>query len=135
MALFEGDCAAARSSFSDSLSTSARLGDRTAIAVGLEGMAGVFTRDGQVERAARLLGAAGALRKAIDASIEPVDLAEYERTVQAARTTLGEAAFSTAWTEGEGMTMEQATRLARAEKPASAEMATEKENTSEHTPA
>jgi tetratricopeptide (TPR) repeat protein len=60
-------------------------------------------------RAARLFGAAEALRRAGGIyAAPPGERAEYEDALTAARATLGEAAFAAAWAEGARMTMEQA---------------------------
>lgn len=58
--------------------------------------------------AARLWGAAGALREALGTPLPPVARADYERAVAAARTTSGERAFAVAWAQGRSMTPEQA---------------------------
>ncbi len=57
--------------------------------------------------AARLLGAAEALREAVEMPLPPVELASYERSVAAARAQLGEQAFGQAWAEGRAMRPEQ----------------------------
>ncbi len=58
--------------------------------------------------AARLWGAAEALRYMVGSPLPPVFRADYERSVTAARTQLGEKAFTAAWAEGRAMTPEQA---------------------------
>jgi DNA-binding NarL/FixJ family response regulator len=58
--------------------------------------------------AARLWGAAEILREAARTPLPPVEFASYERAVAAARTQLGEHAFTQAWAEGRTMTPEQA---------------------------
>ena len=47
--------------------------------------------------------------------MEPAVYPVYERTVAAARSTLGAEAFTTAWAEGQAMTTEQAVAYALAE--------------------
>jgi DNA-binding NarL/FixJ family response regulator len=51
---------------------------------------------------------AEALRGTVGVPISPVERANYERSVTAARTRLGEKAFASAWAEGYTMTLEQA---------------------------
>jgi hypothetical protein len=51
-------------------------------------------------RAARLLGAAEAMREALGAPMAPVDRDEYDQTVAAVRAKLGEAVFALVWDEG-----------------------------------
>jgi hypothetical protein len=60
------------------------------------------------QRAARLFGAAAALREAIGAPLPPVEHAAYDRSVAALRAALPEAAFAAAWAEGRRMTVDQA---------------------------
>ncbi len=54
------------------------------------------------------LGAAEALREAMEAPLWPVERAGYEHSVAAMRASLGERAFATVWAEGRSMTPEQA---------------------------
>ncbi len=62
---------------------------------------------GQPESAARLLGAAEAVRQAIGARLPPVERADYEATVQATRAALGDEAFAAARAAGLALTLEQ----------------------------
>jgi tetratricopeptide (TPR) repeat protein len=112
VSLAADDSRAARGFYRDSLTTSARLGDRSMVANVLEGLAGVGVFQGHPERAAQLLGAAEALRKAINAPIQPADLPLYERTVTAGRAALGERDFVAAWNEGVEMALEDAIAIA-----------------------
>ena len=83
-------------------------GDKFWMAVCLEGLAGVAAAQGQPVGAARLFGAAAALRGAIGAPMEPARRAAYERHLAATRAQLTEEAFATAWAEGRALTPEQA---------------------------
>ena len=60
------------------------------------------------EQAARVLGAAAALRDEIGVPLPPGDRDAYERDLAAVRTALGEAALVAAWAEGRAMSLEQA---------------------------
>ncbi len=71
------------------------------------GIAAVTATRGQPRRAARLLGAAATLREAGGTPLRPVDRADYDRTVTAARTALGDNAFAAAWAEGRALSLEQ----------------------------
>jgi DNA-binding SARP family transcriptional activator len=75
-------------------------------------------------RAARLWGAAEALREQMGMSLSHFDLAAsgYEQDLAAARSTLSEASFDAAWTEGRAMSPEQAIEYAigAVEEPAAA---------------
>jgi DNA-binding SARP family transcriptional activator len=65
-------------------------------------------------RAARLWGAAEALREQMGMSLSHFDLAAsgYEQDLAAVRSTLGEASFDAAWAEGRAMSPEQAIEYA-----------------------
>jgi hypothetical protein len=76
-------------------------GDMRGVADCLAGVAGANGAQAQPIPAARLLGAADALRAAIGISIrEPVDRVEYERNMAIVRAQLDEATFAAAWAEG-----------------------------------
>lgn len=70
-------------------------------------MAALETKEGASRTAAQLWGTAEALREAIGARMYPVECADYEQAVAAARTQVGEAAFTTAWAEGRTIPLEQ----------------------------
>jgi predicted ATPase/DNA-binding CsgD family transcriptional regulator len=99
----QGDHVAARALYEESLAVARKIGDKWAIASCLEGLA----RLGEPAWAARLWGAAEALREAVSAPIPPVYRASYERLVATTRTQLGEKAFAAAWADGRTMTLEQ----------------------------
>jgi tetratricopeptide (TPR) repeat protein len=58
-------------------------------------------------RAARLFGAADAIRKALDAPLPPVACLAYERDIAVARAHLADADFAAAWAEGQAMPLQQ----------------------------
>ena len=84
----------------ESLALRRELGDKHGLAECLEGLAGVAVAQQHLERAARLLGAAAALREAIGAPLSPREQARYDRDMSALRADLGEAAFAAAWATG-----------------------------------
>ncbi len=104
----QGDQAAARAMYEESLALAKAGNSKWHIMLGLEGLAGVLASQGDLVWAARLWGAAEALRNAIGTPIPPVYRADYERSVTDARVQLGEETFAAAWTQGRGMTPEQA---------------------------
>jgi tetratricopeptide (TPR) repeat protein len=108
-----GNLSAARRLHTESLTIALKLGAKSVIAYGLEGLAGVAVLEGQAERAGRLIGAAEALREAIHARIDATDLPQFERTVAATRSTLGEEAFAAVRATGAALPLEQAVQLAR----------------------
>jgi ATP/maltotriose-dependent transcriptional regulator MalT len=102
----------AEACYRESLPLLAEVGERPGAGTCLEGLASVAVAHGAPERAARLLGAVQALRDAIGAPVPPEYRAAYERTAAAARTALGEEAFTAAWAEGRTMPWEQAVTYA-----------------------
>ncbi len=108
VAFAQGDRAAARTFFRDSLGIAAKIGDKASIPLPLEGLAGVHAFEGDPRRAARLLGWADALRKTMNLPVQVGDRADYERFLSAARGALDEQSFAAAWKEGAAMTLGQA---------------------------
>lgn len=74
----------------------------------LEGLATVAALQGELVWAARLWGAAEALREAIGTPIPQVHRLDYARAVAQARAQAGNDTFARAWAEGRTMTLEQA---------------------------
>jgi hypothetical protein len=58
--------------------------------------------------AARLFGAAEAVRESAGIPLPPVQRAAYERDLAAASTQLDQVAWETAWAEGRALTLDQA---------------------------
>ncbi len=88
----------------------------------MESLAAVAMVRREPARAARLFGAAAALREAVGLPREPIDQRPYERHVAEVRTALSEAQFTAAWAEGRTMTLEDAVAeaLAVADNPVTA---------------
>ena len=82
------------------------------ILVSLEGLARVAVAQGRMQRAARLCGAAAALREDRGWPLPPAKRVEHERTTAAAREALGKEAFEAAWAEGHAMPLEDAINVA-----------------------
>jgi tetratricopeptide (TPR) repeat protein len=78
----------------------------------LEGVATIGVDDGHPDRAARLLGAADALRQAIGAPLPAHEAADRNDTIAACSAVLGEATFRAAFEAGAGLTLAEAVRLA-----------------------
>ena len=90
------------------------LGMRAAVANQLECLAFILRTRDQPGRAARLLGAAEALRERIHIPMADYERAEYEREVMALRAQMDAAAYDAAWAEGHTMTLDQAVEHALA---------------------
>jgi hypothetical protein len=71
------------------------------------GPGGVAVAQGHLEHAARLLGAAAALREATGAPLSPRERVRYDRDVSTVQAGLDEAAFAEAWAMGKAMPPEQ----------------------------
>jgi len=104
----DGDLAAAQTFYEESLMISSELSEKWVVAVYLVELGEIVAARQQLTWAAQLWGASEALRDACGIPIPRIELADYERSVSAARVHLGEKAFAAAWAEGRSMTSEQA---------------------------
>lgn len=107
VARVQGDFPGARALHLESLSLRRDLGDQLAITYSLDDLGRLALGEGDHKRAVRLFAAAAALREAIGAPLPPADREDYERSVSAARSALGDAAFAVAWADGRAMTPER----------------------------
>ena len=105
--LSEHHVAGARAYYTESLEIYRSLNERLGIADRLESMAAVCVAAGDHERAARLWGAAEALRADIGTPLWPANRAGYDRAVAEARAQLGEEPFAAAWAAGRALRLEQ----------------------------
>jgi DNA-binding CsgD family transcriptional regulator len=92
----------------DRIGGSSEDDDQPNILLYVEGLAEVVAAQGEGAWAARLWGAAEAIREEIQAPWPAVFRMEYERAIAAARTQVGEKPFTAAGAEGRAMTLEQA---------------------------
>jgi predicted ATPase/class 3 adenylate cyclase len=112
----QGDFAAALALCKECLGIQRELGDRLAITNSLTNLAALVAALGSVLRAARIWGAEQRLRDEIGSPLSPTDRLAREKSVAAARATLGDdAAFDRAWQEGRALTLELAIELGLAE--------------------
>ncbi|MGH2593930.1 MAG: ATP-binding protein, partial [Anaerolineae bacterium] len=114
LAQAQGDHTRALSLLRESLIIRKKMGAKRGIAESLEGFASVIVAGTaeQLDRAARLFGAAQGIRETIGAPVPPIERADYDRSVADARAQLGEAAFASVWAEGRAMALEQAVAYA-----------------------
>jgi non-specific serine/threonine protein kinase len=84
----------------EALDCDRETGNRWYLAEALEAVAAAAARLGEAERAARLWGAAAALRDVLGAPAPPPDRARVESEAAAARARLGDAAFAAALDAG-----------------------------------
>jgi non-specific serine/threonine protein kinase len=84
------------------------IGETWSVATCLEGVAMGLAGLARAEAAARLFGAAAALRQTIGSSVQPADLVDYEHAVASVRAALDPVAFAHAWEAGGALTTEAA---------------------------
>jgi predicted ATPase/DNA-binding CsgD family transcriptional regulator len=111
LANIDGEHERAAELYVESLLLCRELEYRQGIAGCLEGLAQAEAGQ-RPERAARLLGAAQALRKRINAPLSASERADHDRTVEMVRGALGEKAFAAEWARGQAVTLEEALALA-----------------------
>jgi DNA-binding CsgD family transcriptional regulator/tetratricopeptide (TPR) repeat protein len=115
VALLGGDLDRAEALHKESLALYKELGGSHRAFVFLEGLACDAGAKGEAERAARLFGAAQALREATGFPLEPAMRALAEPYLAGARSQLEESAWTEAWEEGRAMSMEAAFEYALSE--------------------
>ena len=115
LALHAGYLDEAEKLFRASLPLARDLLERLDIAQCLEGLGNVAVERGQGIRAARLYGAAAALRQAFGLPIWPADRTHYEQHLADVRAQLSPAAFVAEWAEGQAMNVDQAVAYALTE--------------------
>jgi predicted ATPase/class 3 adenylate cyclase len=104
----QGDLTAAHSHYCETLRAWQTSGSLLAVAHQLESFAYLAVAEGQPERAARLLGAAVALRESAGGDMLPAEREEYDRAVETLRAALPASAFATAWDAGRALDMNAA---------------------------
>src|SRR5262249_42569021 len=104
----EGDYTTARRYYTLGLPRFCAAGDRPNIAGSLEEGAGLAVALGQPQRAARLFGAAAALRERISQPQEPYRRADYKCDVAEVRAGMEQTAFAAAWAAGHNLTLDGA---------------------------
>ena len=121
VALGTHDYRAAHDLFAESLRRQHAAGNPAGIAEGLGGLAALALAQGRLDRAARLFGAAEALRAAHPAPIWPAERFEIDRHTEDLRARLPALLWRQLWDAGQTLSMEQAIANALAEEgPASA---------------
>jgi tetratricopeptide (TPR) repeat protein len=108
----QGDHQRARTALRESAARAWKIGNRLQLSHSLDWFAAVAAADGQAEQAARLLGAAEALRESIHSVLTLLRKADIECTVSAIRAHLDEVSFSAAWQAGREMGAERAVEYA-----------------------
>jgi predicted ATPase/DNA-binding SARP family transcriptional activator len=111
-ALLQGRRDEAQARLADALSLALRLQAPLTLAEGFVGFAAIAARDGDVARAARLLGAADAVCETAEVRLEPVASALRDETAGAARSGLTAEEFAEAQEEGRALELREAAAVA-----------------------
>jgi predicted ATPase/DNA-binding SARP family transcriptional activator/DNA-binding CsgD family transcriptional regulator/Flp pilus assembly protein TadD len=117
-ALARGDHGQATGLLVESLTLLREVQNKLDMVECMEAIAGVAGAQGQAQRAARLWGAAQAVREDMGAPLQIDDLALLEPYLTTARSLLEEEAWELARTEGRAMTLERAVEYAVSEEEA-----------------
>jgi predicted ATPase/DNA-binding XRE family transcriptional regulator len=115
LAHIEGDESRAAPLLRESLAVARVVEDNGIMIHCLEDMARIGCAQGLAERAAWVFGAAAAMREGTGASIQPDERADYDRNLAAARSALGDEAFSAAWAHGQALSLEAVIELVSAQ--------------------
>lgn len=102
----------AEAKYAETIPAWQHLGNRGAIANQLECFALIAIERDRPAHAARLFGAAEAIREAADARMVEYERLEYEAALERLRERLDEADLRSAWTEARALSIEDAVRLA-----------------------
>jgi hypothetical protein len=107
-----GDLTQAKQIYTQTLPRFQDMGNRGAIAHQLECFAFIATREGEIQRAAKLLGAAEAIRETGNSQMNGREQVEYDQEIARLRSLLTEVDLNTLWAEGRSMTIESANEFA-----------------------
>jgi predicted ATPase/DNA-binding CsgD family transcriptional regulator/DNA-binding XRE family transcriptional regulator len=103
------------------------IGNINHVGGNLEGLGFLAARQGHLERALRLAGAATSIRRASDVMMPPDARMWLDDWLPAARSRLGEPGATTAWAEGEAMSVHAAIACALDEQPVTPDQLTPRE--------
>jgi non-specific serine/threonine protein kinase len=110
----QGDLRGASACYCEALASARASGSTADINLALDGLGAVAAKRGAWERAARLAGAAEALRDQTGAALEPNDRNYRERYLADVRAHAGREEFEAAMAVGRGMALEEAVAYALA---------------------
>jgi len=108
LARLQGDYTTARSRYIEAFAIAREVDERKVIAYLIEESATLSLALEKVKQAVALFGAAEDLRKVSHRAPSPVEQAEIDHKITAARTKLDDETFAAAWKQGKRMTIEQA---------------------------
>jgi len=110
----EGNYIEAIPAYQETIKEWQKMGHRSAVAHQLECLAFIAKAMEQPDQAARLLGAAEALRQKIEIDMTPSEREEYEKEVADLKANMDGKEFASLWAEGRSLSMEQAIQFALA---------------------
>jgi len=102
----------ARENILQSLHLRQEMGEKVAMTSSLIGVAGLALQDGNIQRAAQILGAVASAVKALNTAVEPEMIHFHNYTLAVAQEQLGKPAFQSAWEEGSRWSLEEAVNVA-----------------------
>ena len=108
----EGNYIEAIPAYHETIKAWQRMGQRSAVAHQLECLAFIAKAIERPDKAARLLGAAEALRQKINMDMTPPEREEYEKEVADLKANMDEKEFASLWSEGRSTTMDEAIAFA-----------------------
>jgi non-specific serine/threonine protein kinase len=114
LARTEGHLDEARERLHEAIALCPKLARRPRLSDCLEALAGVVFDEGDASRAALLLGAADAMRRAAATPLPPVMRESVDALVGDVRGALGDERFDEQWTVGQSLTAEAAAEVALA---------------------
>jgi tetratricopeptide (TPR) repeat protein len=108
----DGELPPALETFREALALARELDVKDAIQDTLDGIARVYTSQDRSREAARLLGAAEALRDRLEFPLSLAYVPRHEQTVQMVRGRLGDERLAAEWARGRAMPLEDAIEVA-----------------------
>jgi predicted ATPase/class 3 adenylate cyclase len=108
----QGNYTEAKKTYQETIKVLQDYGNRPAVAHQLECFAMIAIVDEEPSRAAKLFGAADALREATGHKRTDEEEMEHQQFISRLRSMFPEAEFNIAWAEGKSLTMEQGIQLA-----------------------
>jgi len=112
LALYQGEITNARSIFSETARDFYSDKNEDGVMFTLEGIGGLSVAVGKPDVAAQLIGWADMVREKLSDPRPPLEQADVDKIIAACLIKMGEVAFSDAYDEGQGMTMDEAVAYA-----------------------
>jgi len=108
VAVAQQDLAEARRRCQESLRLQVAIGSQALVPACLEVVGTLLAAQGKALEAVELWGTAEALREVLGAPMHPIERADYDKAIAAARRKVGEEAFVRVWAKGRSTPVEQA---------------------------